>query len=141
MIVPFLDLQAAYKELKPEIDAAVTRVLESGHYILGPEVVAFEREFASYCEAQYCVGVASGFDALIVALRSLEVGPGDEVIVPSNTFIATWLAVAAVGATLVPVEPDPGTHNIDPSLIAGAITPRTKVHLPSRQIRTPFAKR
>ena len=130
MIVPFLDLHAAYKELKPEIDAAVTRVLESGQYILGPEVAAFEGEFAAYCEAQYCVGVASGLDALIVALRSLEVGSGDEVIVPSNTFIATWLAVAVVGATLVPVEPDPETHNIDPSLVAAAITPRTKVLLP-----------
>lgn len=130
MSIPFLDLQAAYLELKTEIDAAVARVLESGWYILGPEVEAFEAEWAEYCEAKYAVGLANGLDALILALRALDVRPGDEVIVPSNTYIATWLAVSAVGATPVPVEPDPATYNIDPNRIAAAITPQTKVLLP-----------
>lgn len=129
-MVSFLDLQAAYLELKQEIDAAVAGVLKSGWYILGPEVDAFEAEFADYCAVGHCVGVANGLDALTLALRALEVGPGDEVIVPSNTYIATWLAVSAVGATPVPVEPDTATHNIASSLIEAAITPRTRVILP-----------
>lgn len=130
MKIPFLNLGAAYRELKPEIDAAVARVLHSGWYILGPEVEAFEAEWAEYCEAKHAVGLANGLDALILALHALDVGLGDEVIVPSNTYIATWLAVSAVGATPVPVEPDPVTHNIDPTRIAQAITPQTKVLLP-----------
>jgi len=129
-MIPFLDLGAAYRELKPEIDAAVTRVLESGWYILGPEVEAFEAEWATYCEAEHAVGLANGLDALILALRALDIGPGDEVIVPSNTYIATWLAVSGVGATPVPVEPDPATHNIDPTRIEAAITSRTRAILP-----------
>lgn len=129
-MIPFLDLGAAYRELKPEIDAAVSRVLDSGWYILGPEVEAFEADWAEYCQARHAVGLANGLDALILALRALDVGPGDEVIVPSNTYIATWLAVSAVGATIVPVEPDPATHNIDPAGIASAITERTRVLLP-----------
>lgn len=128
--VPFLDLKAAYLELQPEIDAAVQRVLQSGWYVLGPEVEAFESEFAAYCGARHAVGLANGLDALHLALRALGVGPGDEVIVPSNTYIATWLAVSQCGATPVPVEPDPASHNIDPARIAAAITPRTKVLLP-----------
>lgn len=131
--VPFLDLRAGYLALKPDIDAAVARVLDSGWYILGPEVAAFEEAFASYCKATQCVGVANGLDALILSLRALDIGPGDEVIVPSNTFIATWLAVSAVGAAPVPVEPDPLTYNIDPALIEAAITTKTRaiiaVHL------------
>lgn len=130
MQVPFLDMRAGYLELKTEIDEAVARVLNSGWYVQGEEVEAFEAEFASYCEAQHCVGVGNGLDALTLALRALNVGSGDEVIVPSNTYIATWLAVNAVGATPVPVESDPATHNIDPASIAAAITPRTKVLLP-----------
>lgn len=130
MKIPFLDLGAAYRELKPQIDAAVARVLDSGYYILGPEVEAFEAEWAAYCEARHAVGLANGLDALVLALRALDIGPGDEVIVPSNTYIATWLAVSAVGATPVPVEPDPATHNIDPARIAAAITERTKALLP-----------
>lgn len=130
MKIPFLDLGAAYRELKPEIDSAVMRVLESGWYVLGPEVDAFEAEWAAYCEARHAVGVANGLDALILALRALDIGSGDEVIVPSNTYIATWLAVTAVGAAPVPVEPDPSTHNIDAARIEAAITPRTKVLLP-----------
>lgn len=130
MKIPFLDLRAGYLELKPEIDAAVARVLDSGWYILGEEVKFFEAEWAAYCEAKHAVGVANGLDALHLALRALDVGPGDEVIVPSNTYIATWLAVSQCGATPVPVEPDNATYNIDPKLIEAAITPRTKVILP-----------
>lgn len=129
-MIPFLDLGAAYRELKTDIDAAVQRVLDSGWYILGPEVEAFEAEWADYCGAAHCVGVANGLDALILALRALGVGEGDEVIVPSNTYIATWLAVTAVGGRPVPVEPDAATHNIDPARISAAITPATKAILP-----------
>lgn len=129
-MIPFLDLGAAYRELKPEIDAAVSRVLESGWYILGPEVEAFEAEWAAYCDAKHAVGLANGLDALTLALRALDIGPGCEVIVPSNTYIATWLAVTGVGATPVPVEPDAATHNIDPARIEAAITSRTRALLP-----------
>jgi dTDP-4-amino-4,6-dideoxygalactose transaminase len=128
--VPFLDLKAAYLELRTEIDAAIKRVLESGWYVLGAEVEEFEQNFASYCDAQFCVGVANGLDALHLALRALGVGAGDEVIVPSNTYIATWLAVSQCGATPVPVEPLAETYNIDPARIESAITSRTKVILP-----------
>jgi dTDP-4-amino-4,6-dideoxygalactose transaminase len=129
-MIPFLDLGAAYREIKPEIDAAVLRVMDSGWYVLGPEVEAFEAEWAEYCGAHHAVGLANGLDALVLALRALNVGPGDEVIVPSNTYIATWLAVSAVGALPVPVEPDPVTYNIDSTRIAAALTERTKVILP-----------
>ena len=128
-MIPFLDLGAAYRELKTEIDAAVHRVLDSGWYILGPEVEAFEAEWAAFCEADHAVGVANGLDALILALRALDIGAGDEVIMPS-TYVATWLAVTAVGARPVPVEPDPATHNIDPGRIAAAITSATRAILP-----------
>ncbi|ABD68440.1 DegT/DnrJ/EryC1/StrS aminotransferase [Rhodoferax ferrireducens T118] len=130
MNIPFLDLKATYLELKPEIDAAIKRVLDSGWYILGEEVNAFEQEYAAYCEAKHCVGLANGLDALHLALSALGVGSGDEVIVPSNTYIATWLAVSHCGATPIPVEPDPATYNLDPMRIEAAITPRTKVILP-----------
>ncbi len=133
MRVPFLDIAAAYVELQREIDAAVSRALASGRYILGPEVEAFEREFAAYCGARHCVGVGNGLDALHLILRAMNVGTGAEVIVPAHTFIATWLAVSQAGATPVPVEPDERTYNIDPSRIEAAITPRTRaiiaVHL------------
>lgn len=129
-MIPFLDLGAAYNELKAEIDSAVQRVLNSGMYVLGPEVEAFESEWANYCGSKYAVGVGSGLDALTLALRALDVGPGDEVLVPSNTYIATWLAVTAVGARPVPVEPDTSTLNIDPRRIPDAITPATKAILP-----------
>ena len=130
MKIPFLDLKAGYLELQTEIDAAIKRVLDSGWYILGEEVDAFEQEYATYCEAKYCVGLANGLDALHLALLALGVGAGDEVIVPSNTYIATWLAVSQCGATPIPVEPDAATYNIDPARIEAAITPRTKVILP-----------
>lgn len=130
MNIPFLDLGAAYRELRSEIDAAVARSMASGYYIGGPEVESFEDEFSTYCGAIHAVGVANGLDALHLTLRAMDVGPGDEVIVPSNTYIATWMAVSQCGATPVPVEPDARTYNIDPELIESAITPRTKVILP-----------
>jgi dTDP-4-amino-4,6-dideoxygalactose transaminase len=130
MAVPFLDLRSQYAELRGEIDTAVHRVLESGWYLLGEELVAFEREWAAYVGAEHCVGVANGLDALRLALTAIGVGPGDEVIVPSNTYIATWLAVTQVGATVVPVEPDVTTFNIDPNRVEGAITARTRALLP-----------
>lgn len=130
MKVPFLDLEAAYLELKDEIDAAVARVLASGWYILGEEVEAFESEFAAYCEARHAVSVGNGLDALQLALRAMDVGPGDEVIVPSNTYIATWLAVSHTGARPVPVEPIEATYNLDPTKIEAALTKHTKVILP-----------
>ncbi|MDB0018444.1 DegT/DnrJ/EryC1/StrS family aminotransferase [Planktomarina temperata] len=133
MLIPFLNLQDGYRELKSEIDQAVLRVLDSGLYILGDELEAFETEWASYCGASHSVGVANGLDALILSMHALGIGAGDEIIVPSHTFIATWLAVSAVGAVPVPVEPDIATFNIDPARIKNAITSRTKaiiaVHL------------
>ncbi len=129
-MIPFLDLGAAYRELSIDIDAAVARVLASGWYVLGPEVDAFEDEWAAYCGATHAVGLANGLDALILALRALDIGPGDEVIVPSNTYIATWLAVSAVGATPVPVEPNASTYNFEAAAISAAITDRTRAILP-----------
>ena len=129
IVVPFQDFKAAYHEQKAELDAAYHRFMESGWYVLGNELSLFEEEYAAYCEASHCVGVANGLDALHLALRALGVGPGDEVIVPSNTYIATWLAVTQAGGTPVPVEPDTATYNLDPLLIETAITPRTKVIL------------
>jgi dTDP-4-amino-4,6-dideoxygalactose transaminase len=128
--IPFLDVGATYRELAPEIDAAVARVLASGWFLLGAEIDAFEQEFATYVGANHCVGVANGLDALHLALRAMDIGPGDEVIVPSNTYIATWLAVSYAGATPVPVEPDERTFNLDPSRIEAAITGRTRAILP-----------
>jgi dTDP-4-amino-4,6-dideoxygalactose transaminase len=129
-MIPFLDLKAAYDELSIEIDAAVSRVCRSGWYIGGPEVESFEQSFASYTQAKCCVGVGNGLDALILALRALDIGAGDEVLVPSNTYIATWLAVSAVGATPVPVEPTLGTYNIEAIDMEAYITSRTKAVLP-----------
>lgn len=130
MTIPFLALDAAYRELQPEIDAAIARALASGDYIGGPEVEAFEQEFAAYTQARYCTGVGNGLDALYLALRALDLGPDDEVIVPSHTYIATWLAVSRCGAIPVPVEPSDTTYNLDPQQIEAAITARTRVILP-----------
>lgn len=130
MRVPFLDLKAPYAELRDELDAAYRRVMESGWFIMGDELRAFETEFAAYCGTKHCVGVGNGLEALHLILRGLGVGPGDEVIVPSNTYIATWLAVSYAGAKPVPVEPDPDTHNLDPERVHDAITPRTKAMIP-----------
>lgn len=129
-MIPFLDVRSAYTELKEGIDAAVARVLDSGYYILGEEVAAFEAEFAAYAGAAHCVGVGNGLDALTLAFKALDIGQGDEVIVPSNTYIATWLAVSACGATPVPVEPDPVTHCLDPDRVAAAVTERTRALCP-----------
>jgi dTDP-4-amino-4,6-dideoxygalactose transaminase len=128
--IPFLEVGATYRELKAELDAAVHRVLESGWYLMGAELEAFEAEFAAFTGTPHCVGVANGLDALILALQALEIGPGDEVIVPANTYIATWLAVSYVGAVPVPVEPQPGVWNLDPERIEAALTARTRVILP-----------
>ena len=128
--IPFLDVGATYQELKPDLDEAVARVLESGWYLLGKELEGFEGEYAAYTESRYCVGLANGLEALILGLKAMGVGPGDEVIVPANTYIATWLAVSYVGATPVPVEALASVWNIDPALIEAALTPRTKVILP-----------
>ena len=130
MKVPFLDLKAPYRELKAEMDDAYRRVMESGWFIHGEEVQAFEREFAAYCGAKHCIGVGNGLDALHLILRAWEIGEGDEVIVPANTFIATWLAVSYAGAKPVPVEPDPRTYNLDPARLEAAITPRTRAIMP-----------
>ena len=130
MKIPFLDLRAAYEELKDGIDQAILRVASSGTYILGDEVQAFEMEFADYCGANYCVGVGNGLDALHLSLLAMGIQMGDEVIVPSNTYIATWLAVSHCGALPVPVEPCQNSHNIDVAKIEAAITPKTKVILP-----------
>jgi dTDP-4-amino-4,6-dideoxygalactose transaminase len=128
--IAFLDLKRLNAAHDEAIRAGINRVLDSGWYILGAEIDAFEREFADYCGARHCIGVADGLDALSLILRAFGIGPGDEVLVPSNTFIATWLAVSAVGATPVPVEPRPGTHNLDPERLAAAITPRTRAVMP-----------
>lgn len=130
MNVPFLDLKPTSGPLRDEITEAIARVVDSGIYILGEEVEALEREWADYCGAEAAVGLANGLDALTLALRALNVGPGDEVLVPSNTYIATWLAVSAVGARPVAVEPDAKTCNIDPAEIEEKITPHTKAILP-----------
>lgn len=125
--VPFQDFRAGYEELRAELDEAYRRFVESGWYVLGKEVSGFEEEYGAYCEASYCVGVGNGLDALHLALRAVGCSSGDEVIVASNTYIATWLAVTQAGATVVPVEPDEKTYNLDPQLIEQAITPNTKV--------------
>lgn len=130
MTVPFLELKPTYLELQTEFDSAYHRVMNSGWYLLGGELEAFESEFAAYCEAKHCIGVGNGLDALHLILRAYGISAGDEVIVPSNTFIATWLAVSYVGARPVPVEPEPNTYNLDPARIEAAITARTKAIMP-----------
>jgi len=130
MKVPFLDLKAAHAELRTELDAACSRVIESGWFILGDEVKAFEGEFAAYCGAKHCIGVGNGLEALHLALRAMGIGAGDEVIVPANTYIASWLAVSQAGATPVPVEPNKRTYNLDPERIENAITSKTKGIMP-----------
>lgn len=130
MKIPFLELGPTYQELKTEIDTAIQRVLDSGWYILGPEVEAFEAEWAEYCGTKETIAVANGLDALHLALLAMNIGPGDEVLVPSNTYIATWLAVSQCGATPVPVEPLMATYNIDPAKLEASITAKTKAILP-----------
>ena len=136
--VPFLDLHEVNERFRPALDAAAKRVLDSGWYLLGREGEAFERDFAAYCGVRHCIGCANGLDALTLSIRALEIGPGDEVLVPANTYIASILAISANGATPVPVEPDDETLLLDPTRLEAAITPRTKaimvVHLYGRAL-------
>lgn len=130
MNIPFLDLHRQYAQIKPEIDEAIKRVVDRQYFILGEELVAFEQEFASYLGSKYVVGVGSGTDALILALRALDIGKGDEVITQPNSFIATTLAITELGATPVFVDVDPDTYQIDVDLIEAKITKKTKAILP-----------
>jgi dTDP-4-amino-4,6-dideoxygalactose transaminase len=129
-MLPFLDLKSINLRQRKDFHAALDAVLDSGWLILGKQTEAFESEFARYCGTSHCIGVGNGLEALHLVLRAWGVGAGDEVIVPSNTYIATWLAVSQVGATPVPVEPDLVTYNIDPEKIEAAITPRTRAIIP-----------
>ncbi len=130
MKIPFLELKPTYDELRDELDSAYHRVMDSGWYLLGNEIESFEAGFAKYCEAKHCVAVGNGLDALHLTLRAYDIGAGDDVIVPTNTFIATWLAISYAGATPVPVEPDPKTFNLDPGRIQAALTRQTKAIMP-----------
>lgn len=129
-MIPVLDMKSPYQELRQEFDEAYRRFMESGWYVLGEETALFEVEYAEYCGTEYCVGVSNGLDALHLALRAFDIGKGDEVIVPSNTYIATWLAVTYAGAKPIPVEPDAHTFNIDPSRIESVITSHTRAIIP-----------
>jgi len=129
-VIPFLDLEAQYREIKPQVDAAVARVIESAQFVLGPEVAAFEERFAAYCGVRHCVALNSGTSALHLALLAAGVGPGDEVITVSMTFVATTAAILYCGAKPVFVDVDPDTWTMDPNSVKAAITPRTKAILP-----------
>lgn len=128
--VPFYDLASLHAGIRADLDAAIARVLDGGWYVLGHEVERFEEEFARSAGTAHCVTVGNGLDALTLTLRALGIGEGDEVIVPGATFIATWLAVSAVGATPVPVDVDSRTLTIDPGQVAEALTSRTRAVLP-----------
>ena len=136
MTVPFASFRPMHDELRQQLDQAYHKVVDSSYFILGKECKAFEEEFAAYCDAKYCVGVANGLDALFLILKAMDIGEGDEVIVPSNTFIATALAVSYTGATPVFVEPELKSYNMDPARLEAAITDQTKaviaVHLQGR---------
>ncbi len=136
--VSFLDLSSATKELRAEIDTAVKQVLDGGRYVMGPALERFEHNWAEFCGARHAVGLSNGLDALTLALRALDIRPGDEVVVPAHTFIATWLSVAQVGAKIVPVEPNISTYNVEPCAVEAAISKNTKaiivVHLYGRPV-------
>lgn len=136
-MIQFLDIGGINRRHENYFKEAQDRVLRSGRFILGPECEKFEHEFAAYCGAKHCIGVGSGLSALELVLRAWEIGPGDEVIVPANTFIATWLAVSQVGARIVPVEPEIDSFNIDPERVEAAITPRTRAIIPVHLYGTP----
>lgn len=129
-MIPFVDLAAQQERLRTDIEAGIARVLAHGQYILGPEVAELEAKLAAYTGAAHCISVANGTDALQIALMALGVGPGDEVITPGFTYIATAEAAAVLGATPVYVDIDPVTYNLDPSLLEAAITPRTRAIIP-----------
>ncbi|MCP3761367.1 DegT/DnrJ/EryC1/StrS family aminotransferase [Domibacillus sp. A3M-37] len=128
-MIPFLNLKEINKQYKEELKEAAGRVIDSGWYILGEEVAAFEKEFAAYCGVKHCIGVSNGLDALKLILKAYGYGAGDEIIVPSNTYIASILAISEVGATPVLVEPNSNTYNIDPKQIEEKITEKTKAIL------------
>ena len=130
MNIPFVSFRPMERELDAELRAAFERVYQRSWYIEGEEDAAFENAFAEYCGARHCVGVGNGLDALMLILKALEIEPGDEVIVPSNTYIATALAVTYVGAKPILVEPDIRTYNIDPAKIEEKITTKTKAVMP-----------
>ena len=129
-MIQFLELKPGYEELQEEFDQAYRRVMESGYYLLGNEIAAFESEFAGYCGSRHCIAVGSGLDALFFSLLAYEIGPGDEVLVPAQTFIATWNAVSFTGATPVPVDVSLTDGNIDPEKIEAAITNKTRGIIP-----------
>ena len=133
--VPFLDVAAAYREQKAELDAAAQQVFGRGRYVLGPELEAFEAEFAALHGVGHGIGVGNGLDALVLALRALGIGPGDRVLVPAHTFIATWLAVSYAGAEPVPVEVDPVTFNMTPEACRGAMTPGVRAPISCSTLR------
>jgi dTDP-4-amino-4,6-dideoxygalactose transaminase len=128
-VVPFFSLGTEHDKIKGELMNAIERVYDRGQFILGDELIEFEKRYAAFTGTEFCVGVGNGYDALVLSLRALGVGAGDEVLVPSNTYIATWLAVQAVGGTIVPVEPDPLTYNVNGN-IAEKITTRTRAIIP-----------
>jgi dTDP-4-amino-4,6-dideoxygalactose transaminase len=128
--IPFFSVHAMQAAVRAEVLAATARVYDAGWFVLGPEVTQFEQAYSGFNQVGHTVGVANGLEALTLALLALGIGPGDEVLVPSNTYVATWLAVSHVGAVPVPVEPDPATSNLDPDWIAAAITPRTRAIMP-----------
>lgn len=136
--VPYLDLKAQLKPLRAELDAAIARTLDNCSFCLGPDVAQFEKDFAKFCDAQFALGFNSGTSALHVAMRLLDVGPGDEVITTPYTFIATSWAISYCGAKPVYVDIDEATFNLDPKLIEGAITTRTKAVLPVHLYGQPF---
>ncbi len=126
MALPFLDLELTHQHCRSELDLAYQRVMNANWFIMGQELAAFESEFAAYCEAEHCIGVGNGLEAIVLILKAMGIGRGDEVIVPANTFIATWLAVEQVGAKPVPVEPCADSFNIDPVALEQSITSTTK---------------
>lgn len=128
--LPFLNLAAMHEPLAARLEMAFQRVLNSGNFVMGEELLGFEKKFAEYCGVEFCIGVGNGLDALHLILRGYGIGQGDEVIVPAQTFIATWLAVSQTGAAPKPVDVEYGSCNIDASLIEAAITPRTRAIMP-----------
>src|SRR3984957_3971742 len=136
--IPYLDLKAQIRPLRAEIDAAIARTIDNCTFCLGPDTAQFEKDFAKFCGAEHCVAFNSGTSALHVAMMLLNVGPGDEVITTPYTFVATSWAISYVGAKPVYVDIDDATFNIDPALIARAVTPQTKAVLPVHLYGQPF---